>query len=135
MPSPEKKRKIGGREKEDFSKVLPQTQKARLDPPYKNLENVCETENLSFNIALGKFGARKFHSMNQNDLGLWRLFTVIANGVNPLDKKVIDPKTSLSIRESLGIGQTEWDLLRKQLEPAASITARSSLQKYAKGNI
>ena len=135
VASPMKKPKIAGRPEGVFSEVSPQTQKARLDPAYKKLENICETQNLAFNVAIGKLGARYYHYINHDDLALRRLFVVIANGVNPLQKKVIDEKTSLCIREALGIGQSDWDLLRKQLEPAASITARSSLQNYAKGNI
>ena len=135
MPSPQKKQKVAGRPEGDFSKVSPQTQKARLNPAYTKLEDICESQKLAFNVALGKLGARYYHYINHNDLALRRLFVVIANGVNPLERKVIDEQTSLSIREALGIGQSDWDLLRKQLEPAASITARSSLQNYAKGNI
>ena len=135
LPTPQKKPKIAGRPEGEFSQVSPQTQKARLDPAYKKLEDICETQNLAFSVALGKIGARYYHHINHNDLALRRLFVVIANGVNPLERKVIDEQTSLSIREALGIGQSDWDLLRKQLEPAASITARSSLQNYAKGKI
>ena len=91
LPTPVKKRKIsGGRPKEDFSNVSPQSQKNRLDPAYTQLKTICETEKVPFNEALGKLGARFYHN---EDLNLKRLFAVIASGVNPLEKKIVDEKT------------------------------------------
>ena len=86
-------------------------------------------ENCPFNQLLGIFGSRYYHN---NDAKLHKLFSLIENGINPMEGHIIDEQRCLQIREDLGIGQPLWDALRSALLPGVVLTSRYKLQNYAK---
>ena len=90
---------------------------------------LSEKENCPFSQLLGIHGSRYYHN---KDAKLEKLFSLIKNGVNPMEGRIIDEQRCLQIREDLGVGQPKWDALRHALLPEVILTSRYKLQNYAK---
>ena len=123
------KKKSSGRPSIPLLECSPQAQRDKLKDEYRCLKTTSEKENCPFNMLLGILGRRYYHNI---DAPLEKLFSLIANGVNPMEGRIIDEQRCLQIREDLGIGQPLWDALRNALLPGVVLTSRYRLQNYAK---
>ena len=112
----------------DFFDVSPKAKKAKLQPAFEKLKQICEDENCPFNVALGCLGVRYYH---ESDKELEKLFQKIANDENPLKTNSVKVDQACRLKEKCGLGQDLYNEVRKVMtEGGLGFPSRYQLDKF-----